>query len=413
MSSISSASSLRHRKDDHEFKANANGHVDEVSSTSSATPQTRAESSLDSSTLNIIQIWAPMLMLIFGGCCSNVYTLESLIHTSPASGRLITAFQFLVTAIITLPRHVSLSRGWKNLYLKERSIPLTKWIIYTVLFLAVNSLNNMAFKYNISVPLHIILRSAGPVTTMIVGRLAAGRTYPLQKVIAVILLFTGVVLAALADTQAKKPDASFAVESTTGGATWSAFYEQAPGFALLAAALFIAAFLGLYVDSLYDAHGRSSNVISENIFYSHMLSLSFYASTLSSLKPGFLSLAASPPLSVTLVSAQPKGLASPFYDMLNYLPTALIMLVLNALTQYVCISGVNKLSARSSSLTVGILLNIRKLVSLLLSIWIFGNQLSPGVIVGAGLVFAGGGLYAIPTRKAKETKSNEETKKEL
>jgi UDP-xylose/UDP-N-acetylglucosamine transporter B4 len=68
---------------------------------------------------------------------------------------------------------------------------------------------------------------------------------------------------------------------------------------------------------------------------------------------------------------------------------------MNALTQYLCIRGVHLLSAKSSSLTVTVALNIRKLVSLLLSIYLFGNQLGSGVLLGAVLVFVGGGLYGI------------------
>lgn len=66
---------------------------------------------------------------------------------------------------------------------------------------------------------------------------------------------------------------------------------------------------------------------------------------------------------------------------------------MNAGTQYICIRGVHLLSAKSSSLTVTVALNIRKLVSLLLSIWLFGNRLEIGVLIGALLVFLGGGLY--------------------
>jgi len=45
-------------------------------------------------------------------------------------------------------------------------------------------------------------------------------------------------------------------------------------------------------------------------------------------------------------------------------------------------------------LTVTIVLNIRKLVSLFLSIWLFGNRLAPGVLAGAAVVFGSGLLYA-------------------
>ena len=50
-------------------------------------------------------------------------------------------------------------------------------------------------------------------------------------------------------------------------------------------------------------------------------------------------------------------------------PSQLVFLVTNVLTQYACIRGVNLLAAVSTALTVTIVLNIRKLVSLLLSIW--------------------------------------------
>ena len=52
------------------------------------------------------------------------------------------------------------------------------------------------------------------------------------------------------------------------------------------------------------------------------------------------------------------------------------------------------LGARTSALGVSIVLNIRKLVSLLASIWLFGNQLPIGVLMGAGVVFGSGALYA-------------------
>lgn len=53
-----------------------------------------------------------------------------------------------------------------------------------------------------------------------------------------------------------------------------------------------------------------------------------------------------------------------------------------------------------------IVLNVRKLVSLFISIWLFGNELPLGVMLGAAVVFAGGGIYAwegtrMQNRKAK------------
>ena len=87
------------------------------------------------------------------------------------------------------------------------------------------------------------------------------------------------------------------------------------------------------------------------------------------------------------------------------IPVQLGYLALNVLTQYVCIRGVHLLAARSSSLTVIIVLNVRKLVSLLLSIYLFGNHLAIGVLVGAALVFVGGGLYGFEGARLRKMSS--------
>jgi len=83
------------------------------------------------------------------------------------------------------------------------------------------------------------------------------------------------------------------------------------------------------------------------------------------------------------------------------MPRQVFFLLLNAATHYICVRGVNVLASRSSALTVTIVLNIRKLVSLLLSIWLFGNALNWGVVIGAVVVFGGGFMYAVESQRIK------------
>ncbi|KAK5259922.1 golgi uridine diphosphate-N-acetylglucosamine transporter [Exophiala xenobiotica] len=395
-------------------------------SSSSASPTSKATS--------ILSIWAPTLLLIFGGCCSNVYTLESLIKASPTSGALITASQFLLVALTTLPRHFSPSRGWRNAYLRPRSIPLRKWAIYTAYFLSINILNNMAFKYSISIPLHIILRSAGPVTTMAVGRLYGGKRYPPRKVVAVILLSVGVVLAAFSDAASKEEahhssELESSAQNSSSGIMSS---SQAPGFALLASALLLSACMGLYTDNMYATHGRSSSITAETLFYSHAMSLPDFeayehwqpgasgeqnatSSSFSSWAPlaNLLPLvfAFAPGMPGMPLRFSPSDLLA-YTSLIFHIPRPVILLLLNAATQLLCIVGVNRLSAQSSSLTVSIVLNMRKLASLVLSIWLFGNDLPSGVLTGAAIVFLGGGLYALPARPARPSVERESRKKQ-
>ena len=353
--------------------------------------------------LNIVGV----ISLIFGGCCSNVFALEAIVKEAPGSGTLITFFQVLLTALFTLPKHVNISRGLNHLYLRPRSIPLHKWALFAALFITINILNNKAFGYHISVPLHIILRSAGPVATMAVG-FAAGKRYHTLQVIAVLMLFLGVVQAAISDARAKGANIQLV---SIGGGESSSSIEFWTGFSILFLALMLSAFLGLFTDRLYAKHGRGNS--EENLFYSHLLSLPVFLFRLPRLQGQLLALAQSPSSAILMSRGAQEGAPGLVHQLLQLVPVQILFLLMNGLTQYVCIRGVNQLSAKTSSLTVGIVLNIRKLVSLLLSIWLFGNKLDPGVLVGAAIVFVGGALYAWPVGRKSIPTVKDEGKKEL
>jgi UDP-xylose/UDP-N-acetylglucosamine transporter B4 len=258
---------------------------------------------------------------------------------------------------------------------------------------------------------------------MLAGRIIKGRRYPMLKVVAVVLLFCGVVLAAVSDAWAKQGHVRTAVvepDSTEvtaeGGRALAAWSSQAPGFALLASALILSACMGLFSDDMYATHGRSGTVTAETLFYSHTMSLPYFLSQVRPMFFEFTSLLAVPAHDIgSITSKSPLLTPTSLLDTLTlYIPRPLLLLALNAATQLLCIIGVNRLGAQSSSLTVSIVLNIRKLVSLVLSIWLFGNALPIGVLVGAGTVFLGGGLYALPVRdgKRQEREGNEKKKKE-
>ncbi|KAF7508338.1 hypothetical protein GJ744_009329 [Endocarpon pusillum] len=344
-----------------------------------------------------------MISLIFGGCCANAFALEAIVKEAPGSGTLITCTQFFLASLFNLRRHVDISRGIRHLYLKPRAIPLQRWLLYTVMFLTINMLNNKAFDYKISIPLHIILRSAGPVFTMAVGYLS-GKRYSILQVVAVTFLFLGVVQAAVADAASKGAQISFVQSGTT---SQSDFFV---GFGILYLAMLCSAIMGVYTDRTYAKYGRDH--WRENLFYSHTLSLPFFMLYWPDLMTQSQTLLSSPSMT-NFVAAQHQVLVPDmFHQLLARTPVQLVLLLMNGMTQYLCIRGVNLLSARSSSLTVTIVLNVRKLISLILSIWLFGNSLAPGVVFGAFLVFIGGGLYAVPAQRAG-SKPKHHAKKEL
>lgn len=304
------------------------------------------------------------------------------------------------------------------MFLSPRAIPLKSWLVYTAYFVSVNLLNNWAFAYKISVPLHIILRSGGPVASMVIGYFFNTKRYSQGQILAVAMLTLGVVAAALSDAAAKGQSIGLGVG---GGASGSAITNTAAGFTMLALAMVLSAFQGIYADRLYATYGRDH--WREALFYSHTLSLPLFLPTYPQVSSQWRALLASPPLldKVLTFTARSEHLyssTSPLFasgssylldvvasqlllvqkntwihSLLAAIPVQVAYLLMNILTQYLCIRGVHLLSARSSSLTVTIVLNIRKLVSLLLSIYLFGNSLAPGVLVGATFVFVGGGLY--------------------
>jgi solute carrier family 35 (UDP-xylose/UDP-N-acetylglucosamine transporter), member B4 len=324
-------------------------------------------------------------------------------------GTLLTFVQFFFVAVVALPSQFDRTRP--PFFLKQNKVPIRRWLINIILFFSINVLNNHAFSYDISVPVHIILRSGGSITTMIAGSLY-GKKYSRIQVVAVLLLTVGVILAAWSDAQTKVRSALQFPYMQPG--TVLTLIQKSPnpgqeehhgaasfttGLAILFIAQVLSAIMGLYTEETYRTYGPQWK---ENLFYSHLLSLPLFIPFLPSLTKQFMKLANSPPLQMPLPELASYPNISPdiqrSMEML-YIPSQIFYLVLNVLTQYACIRGVNLLAAASSALTVTIVLNIRKLVSLLLSIWLFGNRLATGTLVGACIVFFAGGLYSLDGRR--------------
>jgi len=175
------------------------------------------------------------------------------------------------------------------------------------------------------------------------------------------------------------------------------------GLAILLVAQLLSAWMGAYVEDIYHEHGKDWQA---NLFYSHLLSIPMFTGFAPILYSQFTRLQSSEPFSVPLSIA--TQLPPSLNKALASTSQHVIYLTANAITQLLCITGVNILSANTSAVTVTIVLNIRKLVSFLLSIWIFGNQMGGMMKVGAAMVFGAGALYGyetswrIPQRKKME-----------
>ncbi|KAI8904321.1 UDP-xylose and UDP-N-acetylglucosamine transporter [Gorgonomyces haynaldii] len=286
------------------------------------------------------------LFLIFFGCCSNVYTLELLVKNEPGSGHLVTFAQFLMVSIEGLRHHL----GYNGF---QHKIPLHNWFGIVVLFVITSVLNNYALGLNIAMPFHIIFRSGSLVMSMVIGFLFFKQRFSLRKIASVLIVTVGIILSSL-----QKHDMHYT-----------------EGVFVLVVALVLSCFLGQFQQKVYQKYGSHWR---EGLFYTHAMALPFFYFLKSDLQRQWTQYSQSQPIAV-----------------FGYqIPIMYVYLLLNAFTQYVCISGVQKLASVSTSVTLNLVLTLRKFVSLLLSVYLFQNPFSATNWTGAVLVLIGTLLYS-------------------
>ncbi|RHZ80293.1 hypothetical protein Glove_137g59 [Diversispora epigaea] len=320
--------------------------------------------------------------LLFGGCCSNVVALELLVGDSPKSGNLFTFCQFLFISGEGLFHNLEYSPT--ILRLKRRTVPVYRWVIQVVLFFTVSILNNIALGYRISVPLHIIFRSGGLIVSMILGWAVGGKRYTMKQVFSVIMVTLGVICA----TRSSASKAQSVATSTT---------DYMIGISLLSIALILSCVMGLYQEFTYAKYGSNWR---EGLFYTHFLGLPLFLMFYSDIKSQIQEFNRSSPLYLNkIISKFPNEIyiSDDIQTVLAhcFLPRTWFYLIMNVLTQYVCVSGVHRLNSISTALTLNLVLNLRKFVSLVISVWFFDNEFHIGMAIGGFLVFTGTILYSI------------------
>lgn len=317
--------------------------------------------------------WLVMVGLIFGGCCSNVFTLESIIKEQPGAGPAITLCQFLFVSIEGFIYHFDSSGSF---FLKSPKIPFANWLLPVAIFYAVSMLNNYALAFDIPIPFHIVFRSGGTVTTMALGFLL-GKRYSILQVTGVIILSAGVILSTFGQQQQQQQ-----ISHTDRHSSTNMF-----GVMILLVATILGSLQGVVGEKIYAKYGRHWR---ESLFYTHFLSLFLFIPLVPSISTQIFALARHPPF-LTVGSIQ--------------VSKQILMLLLNAVTQYLCVRGVNNLAGHMSALTVTIVLNLRKFTSLLLSVYIFGNKMSSSTVSGTIMVFSGALLYSIASAAPRKVKT--------
>ncbi|KAF6714950.1 UDP-xylose and UDP-N-acetylglucosamine transporter [Oryzias melastigma] len=304
------------------------------------------------------------IILVFVGCCSNVVTLEVLVREFPGCGNLVTFAQFLFIALEGFVFETNFGR-------KKAVIPISNYVIMVTMFFTVSVVNNYALNFNIAMPLHMIFRSGSLIANMILGVIILKKRYSAEKYLSIALVSAGIFICTI--MSAKQVNAS---SEGSEEQSFSAFVHWLIGIAMLTFALLMSARMGIFQEMLYKQYGKHPK---EALFYNHCLPL-----------PGFLLLSTdiynycnhfsqSTPVLVPVV-----GLT---------VPIMWIYLLINVITQYVCIRGVFILTTECTSLTVTLVVTLRKFLSLIFSILYFQNPFTAWHWLGTFVVFVGTLIY--------------------
>jgi len=308
------------------------------------------------------------ILMVLVGCCCNVIFLELLVQQDPGIGNLVTFSQFLIIAIEGFIFTTKCGTV-------PPKVPFSAWVILVVMYFLVSVSNNYALNFHIPMPLHMIFRAGSLMANMMMGILLLGKRYTPLKYLSVLMITAGIIICTYSSATGK-----IKTKETTENEEDSTEVEDqfwlVVGISLLTFALFMSARMGIYQEVTYSKYGKHPK---EALFYTHALPL-----------PGFLLLAPD------IIKHWNIVMASNSFNILGMfnMPSMLLYLLGNILTQYLCISAVFVLTTECASLTVTLVVTLRKFLSLLFSIWYFANPFTALHWLGTILVFGGTILFS-------------------
>lgn len=305
---------------------------------------------------------------VFCGCQANVFLLELIIGGSPDTLYALTCAQYVSVALLTLPLLLRLKTPAEDLEgaasmlpfaWRRARIPLRQKLILAVVAWAMSVANNIVFSFDVSVPLHATFRSSSLMVNMLAGFLFLQRRFTVPQVVCASAICLGLVALTLEKTRkAQRATAAASSLLPPQAPTW----RGVVGVAILVSTTFCTAGLGVFQERMYrDARQQEAAANSakrmkkkdddaapmwaEALCTSHLFAL-----------PLFLLF--------------PTRLVTEFG---HVQPANRWHLVLNCLTQLVCIAGVYVMNHRTSAFTLTLTLTLRKLATVTLSVLYFGH----------------------------------------
>lgn len=311
------------------------------------------------------------------GCCGSVFFLELLVKEDPGCVNLMTFCSFLFVALEGFI--VTTKCG------KLRShVPLSAYAYLVILYFIVSVINNMALNFNISMPLHMIFKGGALISNLLTGMYYFNRKYKPSKYVSVLMVSVGIAICTIESgrhvkccDEPRNENGNFfsLIEPLSEWGRWIT------GVAMMTCSLFLGARMGVFQEQIYQKYGTYPK---EALYYTHLLPL-----------PGFLLLTQNI-WDHLMLALESKPLVLQFGDEpVNLLvPTTIAYLAGYVITQYVCILSVFMLTGECTSLTVTLVLTLRKFLSLLFSVYYFSNPFTWNLGLGSILVFTGTLLFS-------------------
>jgi len=356
------------------------------------------------STMTNISTLVPFIM-VFSGCISTMIFFEYLIQFSADAGSMVTFTEVAFVLLQTIPGL------FENGKLRKLRISKTNHVIHAFLWVSMLWLGNFAYTFNIKVPIHTIFRACNIVSSVVIGYLIFGSRYTTRQILSVLSVTFGVICATIGDAkiicQGIDPSrcsvASMIARFIYGNPEEDIKNVAAEaetnnlwiiGVTILIFVLFLQAMLGHMQRKWYlDAGPENKKQVSDEfLIISHIFGL-------------VPSLMAGP----SIIKHWNMILETPVLHPSIPIPIMLACLILNNITQAICIKGVFKLAAAHPPLTVNITLSVRKFLTVCMSIFWFNNPWTILHVVAMVLVF--GGALAYSTGNTTELKKDEDQKK--
>lgn len=291
---------------------------------------------------------------LLGGCSANAISLEFLARGNPDLGFLCNFLQLCFVSGWNYVMH-------REQLIEKRVIPLRTHALQVLLSFAVTACTAISLQFGVPAVFLTIVRSGTLLASLSLGVLFFGRKFNLTVLLCVLSMTAGIILSTWKRPPRRPDPGSLAVDLQA-----QAHSDYISGILVLVLSLFLSTLLGQLQERMFELHGR--HLWRESLFYLHLFSIPIHVLLFGR---------------VTLSALVQMG------------PSQWLAAVMNALTQYLCIRGVYMILSASSSLTLNVALTLRKLASILLSVWLFSHSFLFRQWCGTLIVIFGSFFYCL------------------